>query len=205
MVSIINDRILYVESEKEPIASDSYIIKGHDSTWIYDVSSSDAAYREIEAIEGKKNIVISHFHPDHLGNISRINLDEATLYVSKQTYKYSNLGNIVEENMTIDDGQKFRIFRLPSSHAKGCLGLEVGNEFAFVGDAIYPMQKDNHKVYNIQLLKEQIEIIEELNANKIFISHAKKPFVRQEVVVAFLKKVYAKRSSDSNFIFERLF
>lgn len=211
MVNVVNDRILHVKSVKEPISSDVYIFKAKNSTWIYDVGTSDEALREINVVDGPKNIVISHFHADHIGNLKNIVCEDGSLpenvslYVSKQTMKYTHVGEIIDQEKIVDDGLKFKIFPIPSTHAKGCLGLEVGGEFAFIGDALYPSYKDNQKCYNIQLLKEQIETLEGLRADKIFLSHDKKPITRKEIVIAYLKNVYSKRSSDSNFIFQKLF
>lgn len=207
MVNIINEKVMYVTSGEDPISSNVYIIKGASSTWVYDVGANSESLREIEAIEGDVNIVISHFHADHIGNASEVmkRAGNTVLYASKQTSKYVQDAALVEEDFTVEDGVKFHVFRIPSSHAKGCLGLEVAGEYAFVGDAIYPSYKDNMKVYNVQLLKEQIEVLKGLRADKIFLSHDKKAYVKKNVVVSFLESVYVKRNSDSNFVYERLF
>lgn len=85
--------------------------------WFYDVG--DGEENADPRMEGA-NIVLSHFHRDHTGNIERIH--EGALYGSKETCRHMGRGTIVEQERT--EG-RLRIFPLPSSHARGCLGLEV--------------------------------------------------------------------------------
>ncbi len=78
--------------------------------------------------------------------------------------------------------------------------MEVDEEYLFVGDAIYPMYKDGKRVYNQQFLRSQIEFLEQLKADKLFLSHGKKPIVPREVIVAFLKSIYEKREKENPYI-----
>ena len=86
--------------------------------------------------DGKNiNIVLSHFHLDHIGNLDKIcglwKNDEAQdkghpqikdrikIYQGEYTYKHTNKGEIVSDDMYIDAGfHKFHIFQLPSCHSK---------------------------------------------------------------------------------------
>lgn len=199
----INDIISYVKSSKEPLSSDVVLIEGKENTWIFDVGHSDEAFNVINGIKRHKCAVLSHFHEDHIGNIGRILEDECkdiTLYVSKQTYKYTKCGILVNETIEIDDGVKIKIFPIPSSHSKGCLGVEINGEFAFLGDAIYPTYKNGNKEYNAQLLKEQIDVISSLSADKLFLSHEDRAIINRNVIVAFLKSIYIKRNPKENMI-----
>lgn len=193
--------------------------------------SDNISTPDSDSSQGKDvNIVISHFHRDHMGNLERIAKIPTTgkcvnLYVSSYTYKHCKTGIIVDEEITIDDGVKIRIFPMESSHSKGCLCLAVNDEVAFIGDAIYPAYKaiddnsgkmdacvdkfDNRKdyrkqqkVYNVQHMKSQIEKLKSLDVKKVFLAHEKNPLVRKEIIVVFLERIYKKREAGNPYIIQ---
>ena len=90
----IADKISYIPSQDSPLSADVAIINGN-RTYLFDVGSSDIAYEEISNIEGDKCAIISHFHPDHIGNLSR--LLSLPIYVSANTFKYASRGTVIEE------------------------------------------------------------------------------------------------------------
>lgn len=92
----ITDEISYLDASEDPISSNVVFIKPKNSqtTWIFDVGLTSLAAQEINAVQGKKIVVISHFHPDHLFNINRISYDE--LYLSAHTFKYAKKGTVVK-------------------------------------------------------------------------------------------------------------
>ena len=89
-MSLINitPEISYLPSVENPLSSDVVFIKpeGSDVSWIFDVGSCGEAAQLINAVDGQKNIVISHFHPDHILNLLKVKYDK--LYVTKYTKKY---------------------------------------------------------------------------------------------------------------------
>lgn len=237
LIKQITDKIEYITCGENPISSDVIFIKGEKSTWIFDVGANDEAFNAImEAINNvtsdrKVNIVISHFHRDHMGNIQRIidinsAMENVNLYVSRYTYKHCNHGIIVDSDLTVEDGSRFRIFPIESSHSKGCLCLEVDDELVLLGDAIYPAYKTfedddsknmsvsydkfdtrneykkQHKVYNVQHLKQQIDKLKEVSARKVFLAHEKNPLVRTEIIIIFLERIYKNRVSDNPYIIQ---
>ena len=70
----LTPEISYLPSVETPISSDVVFIKPADSdiTWIFDTGANSEAAELINSIEGKKNIVISHFHPDHILNLLKV-------------------------------------------------------------------------------------------------------------------------------------
>lgn len=207
----INDRISYLKSQTEPLSADVIRINGDENVWIFDVGNSNEAFEKIKAIEGHKNIVLSHFHADHVGNVGRLMEaagDEITLFVSRQTQKYTQKYTqtregaeiLVESEMLLNDGIDIRIVPMPSSHSKGCLVLEVDGEYAFLGDSAYPMQKDEKRVYNVQKLKEQMNVVNGLQASKLYLSHEERPVIAQKAIAKFLESVYEKRNSQDVYI-----
>ena len=91
---------------------------------------------------------------------------------------------MVESDLYIDDGVKIHFFPLPSTHAKGSLGMEVDETYAFLGDGIYPMQKNGQALYNANLLADQLRVLHSLKAE----------------VIAELEAIYARRQSQSMYI-----
>ena len=105
----ITDRIEYIAASENPLSADVVFVKGNDSIWIFDVGESDEAYEAIAELlkDNQVNIILSHFHRDHMWNLERIaaipTVDRCVnLYVSKHSYKYAKTGIIVEDDVVID-------------------------------------------------------------------------------------------------------
>ena len=158
----------------------------------------------------KKNVVISHFHRDHLWNVQRlcngeISLDVDALYVGAYTSKtFGEIKNVAKNDVTeplfFDDGVKIQILPMPNSHAKGSLALIV-DDYVFLGDATYPMVgHGTPDVYNVQILGEQIKLLKTFDAPYFCLSH-KRGLVRDKTsVIQFLESVYARRQKNENYI-----
>ena len=165
----IDDIISYIPACDEPLSADVGVITGIKKTWLFDVGASETAIKEIQEINADKAIVISHFHPDHMGNLQRINCPE--IYVGANTLRYSGKGTVVDSDLYIEDRVRLHLFPIPCCHAKGSLGLEVNEKYAFIGDATAPTTKAGKTVYNAQLLFDEIKVIEGLKAPYILQSH----------------------------------
>ena len=184
----INEKISYIKALDQPLSADVGIIMDHGVTWLYDVGNGENG---IDELREKCNIVLSHFHQDHVGNIHRIHPRE--LYVSKETYRHVLSGTIVCDELFLGN---LHIFPLPSSHARGCLGLEVDNQYAFVGDALYPKAKGDGRFYNVQLLRDEIQVLRNLRAPYLLISHFDGLVRKREDVIAELETIYRKRTKN---------
>lgn len=194
---VINKKISYIPATNNPLSADIGIIKDGKETWLFDVGNGEM---NIEGLNDEYNVVLSHFHIDHIKNIGRIKIKN--LYVSKETYRYipkflidENKINIISERIKIGD---LEIFPIPSSHAKGCIGLEVAKEYAFIGDAIYCKYKDDKYIYNAQLLKEEIDVLKKLEANYLLVSHFKGLVQAKSEVIEGLEQVYQLRKQNSS-------
>ncbi len=192
---IVNEKISCIEASDHPLSADIGIIRENDATWLYDVGNGENPISELK--EGC-NVVLSHFHADHIGNIGRLRPKE--LYLSKETYGHlpkemAAVGSIhiVSESVNIGN---LHIFPLPSSHAKGSLGLEIDGTYAFVGDALYCKAKNDRYVYNAQLLKEEIDVLKSLRSPFLLVSHFKGLVRKKEEVLEELKTIYAMRVKD---------
>ena len=190
----LTPEISYLPSVESPISSDVVFIKpqGSDTTWIFDTGTCSEAAEFINAVEGKKNIVISHFHPDHILNLLKVKYDK--LYVSKYTKKYTRAGEIVDGELLFPDGIK--ISQIPSSHSKGALILEY-KDFAFLGDATYCHFRLTAREYNVQLLEQMIKKMEEITAPNFCLSHDKGFVQPKESVLRIYRKILARRKNGS--------
>ena len=158
----------------------------------------------------KKNIVISHFHRDHLLNVVRhcngeVSLDFDAVFLGSHASKV--VGEVagrekvaVTSPISFDDGVKIQILPMPNSHAKGSLALIV-DDYVFLGDATYPMVgHGTPDVYNVQILGEQIALLKSLAPTRFCLSH-KRGLVRdKDSVIQFLESVYARRQKNENYI-----
>ena len=231
----LSDRIQYLQVSYEPLSADVVAVCGDSAWWIFDVGACDMAVDFINALPRnpvnesasrsslensdsvapvaiplKKNIVISHFHRDHLLNVVRhcngeVLLDFDTLYVgshaSKVVGEMSDREKVtVAAPLSFDDGMHIEILPIPNSHAKGSLALVV-DDFVFLGDATYPMVRHGEPdVYNVQILEQQIKMLKSLSASRFCLSH-KRGLVRDKSsVIQFLESVFARRQKNENYI-----
>ncbi len=186
----ISDTISYIEATNDPLSADIGIIRGPDATWLYDVGNDVS---RIAPLQGSYHAVLSHFHQDHIGNLEHLHIEN--LYVSKYTHQHTKSGIIVDRDLYIGN---LHIFPLPTSHAKGSLGLEVDGMYAFVGDATYCKANQSHYVYNAQLLKEEIAVLKKLSAPYLLLSHQKGLVASKDKIIQQLETVYAMRDPSSS-------
>lgn len=188
----INEKISYIACTEEPLSADIGIIRDGNQIWLYDVGSDE---RSIAGLEAVYHVVLSHFHADHTGNIGKLKL--RSLYVSRETQRHVHAGNVIDKDIHIGP---LHIFPLPSSHCKGCLGLEIDGTHAFVGDGLYCKVKDGYFVYNAQLVKDQIDVLKNLKASILLVSHYPGLIRSKAEVIAELEQIYSLRKKDSSFI-----
>lgn len=192
----INDKISYIEASDNPLSADIGIIEDNGSTWLYDVGNGE---KSISGLDGSYHVVLSHFHPDHTGNISRVRT--GSIYVSRETYAHVQCGTVVNDDLYIGN---LHIFPLPSSHTKGSLGLEVDGEYAFIGDALYSKVKDGYYIYNAQLLKNEIQVLSALRAPNLLVSHFKGLIREKVAVIDELRTIYGMREKNTSEIMVRI-
>ena len=82
----ITDRISYIKATKLPLSSDVFIIEGDECVYLYDVGCNEENLNYINSINKPVKVILSHFHPDHTGNLDKITAD--TVYGGKATKKY---------------------------------------------------------------------------------------------------------------------
>lgn len=191
----INERISWLPATSTPFCCDLVFIKSKDEqgdfTWIFDVGVGSAAAAAINALQGRKKIVISHFHPDHILNLPFVKYDE--VYVSKYTKRYTRIGT--EVNGILDFGD-VKILPMPSSHSKGSLAL-FADGYGFLGDAAFCKYKGIHHLYNPQILYEMIKFMEESDCKYFCLDHEQNFIQNRQPVIALYKDIYS-RHKDSD-------
>lgn len=183
----LTDSISYLTSSREIMSCEVIFIKDGDTTWIFDTSTTKEAADIINAIPGKKNIVISHWHPDHTANLRRLKWDN--LYVSRHTKRYTWRGTVISETTTIGN---VTIMPLPSSHAKGCLCL-ISGDYAFMGDGTYCVEKKGNHHYNVQLLQEEIAALEQIPARYVGLDHDPRFIQELSDLIILHKQIFDRR------------
>lgn len=189
----ITDTISYLPASDNPLCADIGIIRDGSRTWLYDVGNGED---NIAGLDGCYRVVLSHFHQDHTGNIGRIQTED--VYVSRETFAHVQTGAIVESDISIGN---LHIFPIPSSHVKGCLGLEIDGTYAFVGDATYSKAKNGCYIYNAQLLQAEIALLKKLQAPYLLVSHFPGLLRDRATVLAELEEIYAMRTPNEAEIF----
>lgn len=195
----ISERISYWKATENPLSADIGVVEGDTYIWVFDAGDGEEACECMQSLTRQMNLVVSHFHKDHIGNVGKINY--INLYQGTHTLKYTHAGEVVCGDVWIEDGVKIHLFEIPSGHAKGCIGMEVGDEYAFLGDAIYCSMKDGKPAYNANLLGEQIKVLRALRAKYFLLSHRDRFACKKEVVLRQLESIYAKRDTKSAWIF----
>ena len=190
-ITPINDRISWLPATSMPFCCDIVFIKSKDEegefTWIFDVGVGSAAADAINAVQGRKKIVISHFHPDHIVNLPFVKYEE--VYVTKYTKKYTRIGKEISQPMDFGD---VKITPMPSSHAKGCLAL-IADGYAFLGDGAFCKYKGIHHLYNPQILNEMIKFMESTDCKYFCLDHEQNFIQNREPVIALYKDIYSRR------------
>ncbi|MBR4343101.1 MAG: MBL fold metallo-hydrolase [Lachnospiraceae bacterium] len=230
MLSEINDYISYIPSCEDPISGDVGVIKGEKTTYLYDVGSTYECLDFLYSLKGKMQIIISHFHADHTwwltkhrkGDKGLKEGDEISLtyerpefeklFIGKGGEKYLKDGIIVREKTVINDRTpsglplKLEIIPMPSSHTKDALALSVNDEYLFMGDSTYCAYVEKGETgerwaeYNVQKLKEQIDLLKNLKPENCILSHEKHIVRPKKVVIRQLEALYGKREPGNNFI-----
>lgn len=199
----ISDHISYLAATEQPLSANVVLIEGAAFLWVYDVGNHPVipeTLQEKSERTGKEiRVILSHFHPDHIGNLQKIPCK--AVYQGKNTFRYTKTGMVIEEDTWFQDGDvRLHLFPIPSSHAKGSLALEVDETWCFLGDAAYAMQKNDQTVYNAERLLAEIRVLQKVQASWFCLSH-KEPFQqKKEDVLQWMEAIYRKRKRDEPYI-----
>lgn len=214
----IAPRISYIPASSGPLSADVGIIEGKEFIYLFDVGVNEAVAKFLNSLPKPKKLILSHFHPDHIGNIGRVICTECyigantanylknyidfseTASLERETLLQAQGIRIVDTPIMVSDGVELMIFPMPSSHAKGSLAVTVDENYTFLGDATYCTGKKGKAVYNAQLLKEQIDLLKTLRSDYVLLSHAD-PFMKERIqVTEQLENIYGRRKKGEPYI-----
>lgn len=199
--SMILPNIYYTKPRKMlQLSSEVVIIKENGKIYAYDSgNNSDLAfYLTCLSQVWKLNVVISHFHEDHLTNLKHISFDKA--YVSQNTNKYlKDLDNVIITNH-FEDG-KIKIIGVTSSHAKGSLVLSYDDNLLFAGDLIYPaynydIHECQYRYYNYYKLRKMKNELDAIEFKKIYSSHDMVPN-KKIAVIKYSEQILKMKNKES--------
>ena len=126
--------ILRIPPQSDPLSSDVFVIEGRERFYVFDAGASDAAYEAVAGLEKPVTFILSHFHRDHTGNLSRL---EGEILGGARTCKALGRGSRVDAPLLIEDGIRLLVQPCVSPHAPGCLILTVDEQLTFLGDLPY--------------------------------------------------------------------
>ena len=190
----INEYLSILPSTETPLSAEVYIIKGNTHNYIFDVGITKQAKELIESIPNKI-FIISHFHPDHLGNLKYFMCTDNNLYIGDYTYKILGYGTVVKNIIEINDGINLKIIPIPNSHAKGSLCVIINDLYLLIGDSLYC----NTKGYNVSLLYSEIKLLKELKYSYVLSSHKDKTYDK-DTVIKELEYYYSKKDKNKPYI-----
>ena len=132
---MIHPRIRHIPAVDEPLSADAFIIAGDERYYVFDVGTSDEAHAAISALDKPVWVILSHFHADHIGNMSRLCPEK--VLAGARTCKYVPGAVLVDALLTICDGVELTVQPCVSPHAPGCLIATVDGEVTLLGDLAY--------------------------------------------------------------------
>lgn len=81
------------------------------------------------------------------------------------------------------------------------MGLEIDEEYAFLGDGTYATNKGGKIAYNVQLLREEIKVLSNLKATYFILSHREPIVQEKDEVLKQLNRIYEMRKKDEAYIY----
>ena len=203
MVRTLCNGISFLPARSTPLSSEVVVIHGKEQNWVFDVGNSMNYANVLDSSNRQYAVFLSHFHQDHIGNIENLH-NYKLLYCSKHTEKHLKSiekYSIVEATMYFQDDIYLSCYPIPSTHAKGCIGVTVNEEISFLGDALYPGSANERPAYNVSRLYDLIDFLHGQKTSRIAISHRLPDLVSKEKALSFLEKIYQKREKYSPLIF----
>lgn len=193
----------YFPACDEPLSADVFIFKGAKENWVFDVGNGEPYSSKLNELSSPKNAVLSHFHGDHTANMKTVSFSNiyAGKYTAQYIKDYAPNVTVVDEDIFIEDGDlKLHIFRMPSSHCKSSVALEVNDEYIFMGDSAYGCIKDEKTVFNVSSLYEQIEVLKSLKGTRCVLSHERRLVFRKETIIRNMERVLKKQEKNNPFV-----
>ncbi len=190
--------LLHLPASSPPLSADVFLIKGERHDYIYDVGNGPAALDLIRQTR-EPVFILSHFHPDHCGNMGHFS--DSTVYLGKKTLEKVGSGEIVKERLLLDDKIPLEIIPLPSVHAKDSLALNIDHKYLLVGDGLYSASVKGRRGYNVSLLYDTIRCLKSIQTDFVLKSYDPQLIFPLEEEVQRLEEIYRQRKPGDPYIF----
>ena len=156
--------IFRVPPVREPLSSDVFVVEGEKRCYVFDVGTSDAAYEAVRGLPKPVWVFLSHFHRDHIGNMSRLNPERVLGGV--RTRKYVENCLPVEKDMLVEDGVRILVQPIVCPHTPGSIIMTVNDTYTFLGDAPYARPGEGRGE-----AKGMLNVLKKLNTRYLIASH----------------------------------
>lgn len=178
-------RIRQIPAASDPLSADVFIIEGDERYYVFDVGANDEAFAAVSALDKPVTVILSHFHRDHIGNMSRLN--SADTLAGARTMKYISGSTLVDAPVTIHDGVTIAVRPCVSPHAPGCLIATVNGEYTFIGDLHYARPGTG-----LGEAKGMLNVLKKLETRYFVVSHAQgSPLVEKSALLQSVKAYFA--------------
>lgn len=98
----LSAQVAHLPATEAPLSANVGLVRTDGMLWIYDVGAAPAAAAEVNALPGKKTVVLSHFHPDHMGNLEQVEYE--AFYGGTFTCKKAGGGIVVSRELFLPEG-----------------------------------------------------------------------------------------------------
>lgn len=178
-------KIYQIPAASDPLSADVFIIEGDTRYYVFDVGSNDEAFEAMSTLDKPVTVILSHFHRDHTGNMSRIAPVETL--AGARTMKYIPCGTLVDAPVLIRDGVEIIVQPCVSPHAPGCLIATVDGMYTFVGDLHYARPGTGQGE-----AKGMLNLLKALDTRYFVVSHAQgSPLVEKSALLQSVKAYFA--------------
>ena len=128
----LNNLISYISPTENPLSANVVMIQGREALWLYDVGNHPDIPQVIEQFRDGRNVnvILSHFHEDHIGNLPGMGVDE--VYQGKYTHRHTGMGTVVEDDIYIQDGEDFIYFHCRQAMQRAVLRWKLMTSGAFL-------------------------------------------------------------------------
>lgn len=177
----LTPKICQIPAVSEPLSADVFIIEGDERYYVYDVGCNDEALEALSALDKPVTVILSHFHRDHTGNMSRFT--PAETLAGARTCKYVDNATLVDAPLTIRDGVEIIVQPCVSPHVPGCLIATVDGEYTFIGDLHYARPGTGQGE-----AKGMLNVLKTLDTRYFVVSHAQgSPLVEKDALLQSVK------------------
>lgn len=161
----IGTSIRYLPASEQPLSAEVYFIQGEKNTYLYDIGNHLPALRVIQSLPKPPIAILSHYHADHTGNILKTAFQK--IYVGEFTKAKLDVGIVVSQPVTIDDGIELEIIPCPSVHTPGSLILNVNREYCLIGDLFFCRPP-----VSMELARQMLEALSQVDTGFFVVSHS---------------------------------